>query len=101
MKLLTKCSSRASRVFKETALLLRSIPSPVVAFFVMSVITMNILANKTIVNETYLALDGGILVSWISFLAMDIVTKHFGPGAATKMSLFAIIVNLLLHFLHI
>lgn len=83
------------RVFKESVLLLRSIPSPVVALFVISVVAMNILANKTIINIEYLAIDGGILISWLSFLCMDIVTKHFGPKASTKMSIFAIIVNLL------
>ena len=83
------------RTFKESVLLLRSIPSPVVALFVISVVAMNILANKTIVNLEYLALDGGILISWLSFLCMDIVTKHYGPKASTKMSIFAILVNLL------
>ena len=83
------------RTFKETVLILRSIPSPIVALFVISVVAMNILANKTIVNIEYLAIDGGILISWLSFLCMDIVTKHFGPKASTKMSIFAILVNLL------
>ena len=81
--------------FKLTTLLFRSIPSPVVALFVVSVITMNLLANKTLVQTRFLALDGGILVSWLSFLCMDVVTKHFGPRAATKMSIFAIGANLL------
>lgn len=81
--------------FQESVLLMRSIPSPAVALFVISVIAMNILANKTIVQTEYLALDGGILVSWLSFLSMDVVTKHYGPKAATKMSVFAILVNLL------
>ncbi len=80
---------------KETKLLLRAIPSPVVALFVVSVIAMNLLANKTIYQSEVLAIDGGILVSWLSFLCMDIVTKHFGPRASTRMSLFAICVNLL------
>lgn len=80
---------------KQSKLLFNSIPSYVVAFFVVSVIAMNILANKTIVNETWIALDGGILVSWLSFLCMDVVTKHFGPRAANKMTLFAVMVNLL------
>ena len=84
------------RVFKETLILLRNIPSPVVALFVVSVIAMNILANKTILQVEYLALDGGILISWLSFLSMDIVTKHFGPRAATRLSIFAMIINLLL-----
>ncbi|MBR1676375.1 MAG: VUT family protein [Clostridia bacterium] len=87
--------SKVKRFFRETILLLRAIPSPVVALFVMSVIAMNLLANKTIFQRPYLAIDGGILVSWLSFLSMDIVTKHFGPRASTRMSLFAIAVNLL------
>ena len=85
----------AKEEFKITALLLRAIPSPAVALFVVSVITMNILANKTIFQNEFLALDGGILVSWLSFLSMDVVTKHFGPKASTRMSIFAILVNLL------
>ncbi len=80
---------------KETVLLLRTIPAPAVALFVVSVITMNLLANKTLVQYKYLAIDGGILVSWLSFMSMDIVTKHFGPKASTRMSIFAILVNLL------
>ena len=96
-------SNKNKRSFKEwfiqeariTRLLLRSIPSPVVALFVVSVITMNLLANKTIYQNDIIAIDGGILVSWLSFMSMDIVTKHFGPKASTRMSIFAICVNLL------
>lgn len=80
---------------QNTLVLFRAIPSPVVALFVISVVTMNILANKTLVQTEWIALDGGILVSWLSFLCMDVVTKHFGPRAATKMSIFAIAANLL------
>ena len=80
--------NRLKKGFKETVLLLRTIPSVVVALFVISVITMNLLANKTLVQTTYLAIDGGILVSWLSFLCMDIVTKHFGPKASTRLSIF-------------
>ena len=79
-----------------TIILLRSIPAPVVALFVISVIAMNILANKTLVQTDYLALDGGILISWLSFLSMDVVVKHFGPKASNRMSVFAILVNLLI-----
>ena len=81
--------------YELTKILLRSIPAPVVALFVISVIAMNILANKTLVQTEYLALDGGILISWLSFLSMDIVVKHFGPKASNRMSIFAMLVNLL------
>ena len=87
------------RELKETTILLRNIPSVVVALFVTSVIAMNLLANKTIYQAEYLALDGGFLVSWISFLSMDVVTKHYGPKASTKMSIFALGVNLLACFI--
>ena len=85
----------AHQELKLTVLLLRAIPSPAVALFVVSVITMNLLANKTIYQNDFIAIDGGILVSWLSFLSMDVVTKHFGPKASTRMSIFAILVNLL------
>lgn len=89
------CQSKVRNTLKESILLFRSIPSPVVAFFVVSVISMNILANKTLIQQEYIAIDGGILVSWLSFLSMDIVTKHYGPRASTRMSIFAMLVNLL------
>ena len=85
--------------FKETVLLLRTIPSVVVALFVVSVITMNLLANKTLFQTGYLAIDGGILISWLSFMCMDVVAKHFGPKAATRLSIFALFVNLLVCFI--
>ena len=80
---------------KEISLLFQSVPSYIVALFVLSVIVMNLLANKTIYQSTYLALDGGILISWLSFMCMDVITKHFGPKAATEISLFAVFCNLL------
>lgn len=81
---------------KESKVLFRSIPSYVVAFFVVSVIAMNLLANKTIVNKKWLALDGGFIISWLPFLCMDVVTKHFGQRAANKLTLFAVFANLLM-----
>lgn len=81
--------------YQQTKCLLRNIPSIVVALFVLSVVLMNLTANKTIVSLPWLALDGGILVSWLSFMSMDIVTKRFGPKASTRLSLVATGVNLL------
>lgn len=78
----------------DTKLLFRSIPSVITALFTVSVVVMNILANKTIYQNGWLAIDGGILVSWLSFLCMDVVTKAFGPKASTKLSVFAMLVNL-------
>lgn len=84
---------------KATSLLLRNIPSTVVSLFVVSVICMNLLANKTLVQTSWIALDGGILVSWLSFMCMDITTKHFGPKASTKVALLASGINVLTCFI--
>lgn len=75
--------------------LLKNIPAVIMALFVISVIMMNLLANKTIVQTDWIALDAGIIISWLSFMSMDVITKHFGPKAATKISIFATFINLL------
>lgn len=80
---------------KEFKLLLRSIPATVVTLFVVSVICMNLLANKTLIQLDWIALDGGILISWLSFMCMDIITKHFGPKASNRISILAAGINLL------
>ncbi|MBR2929802.1 MAG: queuosine precursor transporter [Clostridia bacterium] len=80
---------------EEFGRLLRSIPATVVTLFVVSVISMNLLANKTLVQLDWIALDGGILISWLSFMCMDMITKHFGPKASNSISLLAAAINLL------
>ena len=80
---------------EDMKLLLRSIPATVVTLFVVSVICMNLLANKTLLQLEWIALDGGILISWLSFMCMDIITKHFGPKASNRISLLACGINLL------
>ncbi|MBP3384694.1 MAG: VUT family protein, partial [Firmicutes bacterium] len=70
-------------------------PSTVVSLFVVSVICMNLLANKTLFQNYWIALDGGILISWLSFMCMDIITKHFGPKASTKIAILASAINVL------
>lgn len=88
-------SQKLKKEFYEFKLLLKSVPSVIVVFFVLSVFAMNLLANKSIsLPVSWLALDCGIIVSWFAFLTMDIVTKHFGPKAATELSLLAILINL-------
>ena len=74
---------------------LRLVPGVLTACFCISVVIMNLLANKIIFSTEYIAADGGILVSWAAFLSMDIVTKAFGQRVATTLSFFAMAVNLL------
>ena len=81
----------------EIKILLRSVPSTILTLFAVSVIAMNLLANKSVnLPVDWLALDCGIIVSWVSFLSMDIITKHFGPKAATQVSIVAVLFNLMI-----
>ena len=64
---------------------------------VISTIGMNLLANKSIdTGVPWLALDCGILLSWLAFLSMDIATHCYGPHKATLVSLTALGLNLLM-----
>ena len=86
---------KIKREWREFCLLLNDVPALVTVLFIMSVFVMNLLANKSIsIPVDWLALDCGIVVSWFAFFTMDILTKHFGPKAATEMTVLAIIVNL-------
>ena len=80
---------------EETQILLRCIPATTVSLFVVSVVCMNLLANKTLFQNTYLALDGGFLISWLSFMCMDMITKYFGPKASNRIAILASVINLL------
>ena len=88
--------NKIKSLIKEAVLLERSVPSVVSALFILSIVAMNLLANKSITLPfDWLALDCGIIFSWLVFLLMDMVTKHFGPRAATTLSIIALIsVNL-------
>ena len=87
--------ARMKKLYTETKILLKSIPATAVTLFAVSVVCMNLLANKTLVQLDWIALDAGILISWLSFMCMDIITKHFGPKASTIISIHAASINLL------
>ncbi|WP_130810684.1 VUT family protein [Olsenella sp. Marseille-P4559] len=82
------------QTLEDYKVLLRSIPSATVTLFVVSVIVMNLLANKELVSLPWLALDCGFCVSWVSFLCMDMICKRFGANASIKVSLLALAINL-------
>lgn len=90
-----KIKTRLQNERLEFKLLLRSIPAATVSLFVVSVICMNLLANKTLLQLDWIALDGGILISWLSFMCMDMITKHFGPKASNSITILAVMINLL------
>ena len=76
-------------------ILLRNAPVLTMIFLVMSIIGMNLGAGKELLNIRYLALDCGFLLSWMSFLCMDMLTKRFGAKAAIKISLLGLVYNLI------
>lgn len=83
------------RELEDYRILLRNVPSLIVSMFILSVVLMNLLANKEFVSYKYFALDCGFLLSWVSFLCMDMICKRFGPKAGAKISILAMAVNLL------
>lgn len=85
-----------NNILKEYKVLLRSIPGLVTSIFVVSVVIMNLMAGKTIImaEKSWLGITGGLLLSWIPFLCMDIVTKSFGKRAAIMLNIFGLLVNL-------
>ena len=77
--------------------LTQSVPPLIAALLVLSVVGMNLLANKSInTGLNWLALDCGILFSWLTFLSMDVMTHCYGPKSATAMSFVALGLNLLM-----
>ncbi len=91
----TKNTSKFKAELNEFRVLLRNVPPVTLNFFVLSVFAMNLMANKSIdLPFEWLALDCGILVSWVAFLSMDMMTKYFGPKAATEISLYATLINI-------
>lgn len=74
---------------------LKRVPSLLFAIFVLSVVSMNLLANKELFRTDWIALDCGFVLSWIPFLIMDVICKVYGGRAAVRISFVAILINLL------
>lgn len=83
------------KLLEQTKDALRAIPGLVTAIFILSIVMMNLLANKSVFNAPWLAATAGVFISWISFLCMDSVCKRFGYIAATLLNTVAMIINLL------
>lgn len=85
------------KAFSEFRSMLRTVPPILVTLLVLSVVGMNLLANKSInTGLDWLALDCGILFSWLTFLSMDVITHCYGPRAASLLSLAALGLNLMM-----
>ena len=87
------------KALSEIGRYVSEVPPIVLTFLVLAVVGMNLLANKSInTGVEWLALDCGILLSWLIFLCMDVLTHCYGPRAATAMSIVALMVNLFMAF---
>lgn len=85
------------KTVSEFRSMLRTVPPIIVSLMILSVVGMNLLANKSInTGLDWLALDCGILFSWLTFLTMDILTHCCGPKAATLLSFCALGINLVM-----
>ncbi len=85
------------KAMSEFRHLLQTVPPLIVSLLILSVVGMNLLANKSInTGVDWLALDGGILFSWMTFLSMDILTHCYGPRASSALSLTALGMNLMM-----
>lgn len=85
------------KALSEFFRLIDQVPPIILTLLVLSVVGMNLLANKSIdTGLSWLALDCGILFSWLTFLSMDIMTHCYGPRAATAGSFAALALNILM-----
>ena len=74
---------------------LNDISPLLLTIFALSVVGMNLLANKSIeTGIPWLVADCGILFSGVAFLAMDVIVHCYGPRAAVTTSLVALGLNL-------
>ena len=91
---MNKFHNLIKKELKDYKLLFRNIPSLTITLFFISVVCANLMANKELFNYKYVALDCGFVFSWIMFLCMDVICKHWGAKASIKVSLLALVVNL-------
>lgn len=83
------------KFFKSYVDAFKSVPAWLVALSVVTTVLMNLLANKTLYSDgVYLSIDCGLMVSWVMFLVMDIVTQRFGGKASFAITIFDVIVAL-------
>lgn len=83
------------RTFSDFRNLLHTVPPLIMTLMILSVVGMNLLANKSInTGVDWLALDCGLLFSWLTFLTLDIMTHCYGPRASSMLSVVALALNL-------
>lgn len=81
-------------VVEDYKVLLRNVPATVTVVFVLGTVLMNLAASKIIFNFHGVAGTGGLILSFLPFLCMDVVTKHFGARAAIMLNILSALGNL-------
>ena len=99
---------------KEWLKLLRSVPAVALALIFVANVLMNILAAKSIINvpatfnstnwftngdNFWLVQDAGIIVSWVGFLAGDLLVKAFGSKNAIRINITSLVLSLFISLL--
>jgi len=87
--------NKIKNYFNNYCASIKSIPGILLGIYLVTLVVMNVLANKTIYQSEYLALDGGIVVTWIAAIIADVVTVLKGPKVTIRMTLLGIVVTLI------
>jgi len=91
--------TKIKNFIKQSVADFKKVPSWLVGLSVVTVVLMNILANKGLFASGNLALDSGFLISWVMFLVMDIVTQRYGGKASFAVTVFDVGVALFMALL--
>ena len=87
--------SKIKSLVADYKVLLRNVPALVTVIFVVGTLAMNLAAAKVIFNVGVVAGTGGIILSWLPFLCMDTVSKHFGARASILLNILSSVFNIL------
>lgn len=87
--------SKIKSIINDYKLLLRNVPALVTVIFVFGTFVMNAAAAKLIFNLGPVAGTGGIILSWLPFLCMDVVSKRFNARASILLNILSAVFNIL------
>lgn len=87
--------SKIKSLVADYKVLLRNVPALVTVVFVVGTLAMNLAAAKVVFNFGIVAGTGGIILSWLPFLCMDVVSKHFGARASILLNILSSAFNIL------
>lgn len=88
--------NKVKTFIKESITDFKKVPSWLVALSAVTTVLMNLLANKSLIATDWWTGDCGVIVSWVMFLVMDIVTQKHGGKASFAVTMFDVAVALLM-----